>query len=262
MKACLAPGEYMGQTVARRQFASFLATEAAFGPNTVLPLHIHEAATICIVVRGGFQERFDGKDRAAEAGMILYRPKGHAHSDRFHDSKHCTLGIDLVDDDLRLPDHPVYVRNAKASRTAAKIYGEFHRNDDCSPIAIHGLVLELRDHIAVVERGQEVSQPRWLPSVVDRLASEYRRPPSLSGLAATARIHPVHLCREFQRFMGCSIAEHVRHLRVELGRKELDSTGASIGEIALNCGFCDQAHFTRAFREFIGMAPGEYRKQH
>src|SRR4051812_16358823 len=112
MDACLAPGEYMGETLAHRQFGGFLATECTFSPDAVLPLHAHQAATICFVLRGSFNERYEGKTAEAEGGMVLYRPKGHTHSDRFYGPKHRTLGIDLLDESI-LPEHPVSFRHPK-----------------------------------------------------------------------------------------------------------------------------------------------------
>jgi len=43
--------------------------------------------------------------------------------------------------------------------------------------------------------------------------------------------------------------------------RKLAAGGQPIGDIALDAGFCDQAHFTRAFREFTGTTPAEYRRQ-
>jgi AraC family transcriptional regulator len=38
--------------------------------------------------------------------------------------------------------------------------------------------------------------------------------------------------------------------------------GASIADVALQCGFSHQEHLTRMFRRFTGVTPGRYRASH
>ena len=45
-------------------------------------------------------------------------------------------------------------------------------------------------------------------------------------------------------------------------KAQLITTDAPVGGIALDCGFYDQSAFTRAFREFMGTTPAEYRNQY
>jgi AraC family transcriptional regulator len=47
---------------------------------------------------------------------------------------------------------------------------------------------------------------------------------------------------------------------VEFASNQLASTDASLGEIAAAAGFSDQSHFSRTFKSYLGITPGEYRK--
>jgi AraC-like DNA-binding protein len=38
------------------------------------------------------------------------------------------------------------------------------------------------------------------------------------------------------------------------------ATGASLSQIAADCGLADQAHFTKLFRRFVGDSPGAWRR--
>ena len=38
-------------------------------------------------------------------------------------------------------------------------------------------------------------------------------------------------------------------------------SGERLSQIALNCGHCDQSHFTRVFRRKVGMSPRAWRRQ-
>ncbi len=259
MDSCLAPGEYLGATVAKRSFGGLFLTESSFPPNTILDSHVHEAATICLVLQGCFEEQSDRNKTRAEAGLVLYRPEGHRHSDRFLNARGRTLGLDLVGAGLHLPQQPITLGTPRIGLLGAQIYREFRRNDECSALAVEELVLLLHDEMTRSLSRVSLQQPKWLRLVKERLAEEYVLHLSLAELAREAGVHPVHLSREFQRFFGCSLGQYVRKLRVEHGRRHLSLPDLSIGEVAQDAGFCDQAHFTRAFKEFIGMTPGEYR---
>lgn len=260
VSGCLEPGEYLGETVARRRFGDYLLTEAVFAPNTVLPRHTHEAATICIVLHGGFRERSKNGDVSGEPGLVLYRPQGHFHSDEFVNANGRTFGLDLAEPIAR---EQISLNSPTAARLSAELYREFKRDDDCSAAGVEQLSLLLAQEIGRVPARHQASPPKWLSQVRERLTSEYTQSPSLTDLAYGAGVHPVHLSRQFQRFSGCSIAQTVRYLRVQHARKRLLNKDSSIGEAGLDAGFCDQAHFSRAFREFTGMTPGEYlRRNH
>ncbi len=93
----------------------------------------------------------------------------------------------------------------------------------------------------------------------ERIRGEFRDAITIAALARQAGVHPVHLARTFRKRYVCSPAELVRRLRLEWAAQQLEAVHRSIGEIALEAGFHDQSHLTRAFREAQGMPPGAYR---
>jgi AraC-like DNA-binding protein len=59
-----------------------------------------------------------------------------------------------------------------------------------------------------------------------------------------------------------SILETVRHLderRIETATRMIHSD-VPLRHVALECGFYDQAHFTRVFRAARGVSPSRYRQ--
>jgi AraC-like DNA-binding protein len=60
---------------------------------------------------------------------------------------------------------------------------------------------------------------------------------------------------------GHTVSGWIREQRLLRSREELDRNGAkaSVTEIAYRWGFCDSAHFSRAFRQRFGMPPGRWR---
>ncbi len=67
--------------------------------------------------------------------------------------------------------------------------------------------------------------------------------------------------RLFHRVMGTSPQRFQMILRLERAGSDLLHTRDSIDSIAERHGFCDRAHFTKAFRRYFPVGPAEYRKQ-
>jgi AraC-like DNA-binding protein len=55
------------------------------------------------------------------------------------------------------------------------------------------------------------------------------------------------------------LGEYIRKLKIEKSLIFLHKND-SLSEIAFDCGFADQSHFIRCFKENIGITPLKYRK--
>ncbi len=111
-----------------------------------------------------------------------------------------------------------------------------------------------------IEHGHLKEPPEWLSQVKEHLDKQYRDRLFLSDLAAVASVHPVYLARVFRAHYGISINKYLVSLRLELARKLLVGRELSLSDIAVEAGFCDQGHFSKNFKRFYGVSPGEYRK--
>jgi len=54
---------------------------------------------------------------------------------------------------------------------------------------------------------------------------------------------------------------YVARRRIESACRAMLSSDASLADIALSHGFCDQSHFTRTFRRWMGLSPRVWRRQ-
>ena len=82
---------------------------------------------------------------------------------------------------------------------------------------------------------------------------------TLGSLADEVGMSKFHLLRLFREEVGATPHAYQLHLRIARAREMLDA-GASAAEVALACGFADQAHFTRAFKRIVGYTPGAFRR--
>ena len=79
----------------------------------------------------------------------------------------------------------------------------------------------------------------------------------LDAVAAVCGVSPFHLIRIFRRAVGVTPIAYLIQLRVLRAQKML-SEGSPIVDAAYSCGFSDQSHLTRTFRDVIGVPPGRY----
>jgi AraC-like DNA-binding protein len=80
---------------------------------------------------------------------------------------------------------------------------------------------------------------------------------SLAELAREASLSRFQLLRGFAREAG--LTPHAYHMqrRISLARRLLRG-GASLPDVALSAGFCDQSHLTRCFLGHVGVTPMRY----
>jgi transcriptional regulator GlxA family with amidase domain len=82
---------------------------------------------------------------------------------------------------------------------------------------------------------------------------------SVQVLADIAGKSMYHFARAFKQSQGLPPHEYLMLLRVRRVQELLAETNLPLAEIALACGFSDQSHCARRFREQVGLTPSRYR---
>jgi AraC family transcriptional regulator len=80
-------------------------------------------------------------------------------------------------------------------------------------------------------------------------------------LAALAQLSIGHFFRAFKVSFGASPLAYVMRQRMLRAQAIMASSEAPLSRIALECGMCDQAHFSHTFRRIIGVSPNVWRRQ-
>jgi AraC family transcriptional regulator len=68
--------------------------------------------------------------------------------------------------------------------------------------------------------------------------------------------------RAFNASFGCTPGEYVRRMRVARAQNLMSMSSDPLRQIAAECGFADQAHFSRCFRKTVGEPPAAWRARH
>jgi AraC family transcriptional regulator len=149
--------------------------------------------------------------------------------------------------------------HAGLTERAARLIQELDAPDDLAPLAAEAIALELLVMMARIEGAKLKPPPSWLLRAQELLHERFARPLRISEVAQAVEIHPAHLARTFRAHFRVSIGSYVRRLRLEWAAVELGRSDSSLAAIALDAGFADQSHFTRAFKQQLGITPSVYR---
>ena len=95
-------------------------------------------------------------------------------------------------------------------------------------------------------------------NVLDYVASHFGSEITLESMATEAGLSTSHFSRLFKQTMGTSPHQFVMHYRVERAKEMLEQHNKPLIDIALSCGFSDQAHFSRVFKKIEGKTPKEW----
>lgn len=101
--------------------------------------------------------------------------------------------------------------------------------------------------------------PRWLDEVEEWLIASPRAE-TLTAVSDSLGQPLVRIHEAFAHRHGCNPAEWLRRRRAYASCLRLRVDGASISAIAADCGYADQAHYSRSFKRYLGISPGAYRR--
>jgi AraC family transcriptional regulator len=77
----------------------------------------------------------------------------------------------------------------------------------------------------------------------------------IAEIASAVRLSSSHFARAFKRSIGCPPHRYMLIRRIEHAKERMQTGEESLAQIALSCGFSDQAHFTRCFKRCEGETP-------
>ncbi|HJQ67863.1 MAG TPA: AraC family transcriptional regulator [Blastocatellia bacterium] len=267
MEVKLPRGHFCGSLLKRDELGGFVLTEYSYPPELRIAKHLHEQAYFCIVLQGNYTENYGKGVRTCEQRTVTFHPAGEAHSDHFHREGGRIFSVEIdplwverVGELSPIFDHGDRFCGGLMASLVVRIYNEFHEIDAASRLAIEGLSLEvIAEALRRQSRSTERKAPRWLEKARELLHDQFSEHHSVSQIADSVGVHPVHLVREFRRHYHQTVCEYLRRLRVEYACRRLSDTDTPLIDIALAAGFSQQSHFTKTFKKLTGVTPNQYR---
>lgn len=96
---------------------------------------------------------------------------------------------------------------------------------------------------------------------IDYMNTHFQEEITLNELAHFAHMSRSEYCLEFKKLFNDTPIHFLMNIRLNKAEKLLRDDNLSITEISLECGFFDNSHMTRYFRQKYNMSPREYRKK-
>ena len=84
---------------------------------------------------------------------------------------------------------------------------------------------------------------------------------SIEEIAKEVYLSPSYLCTLFKKNAGNTIHDYILRVRIEKSIEFMQDRSLSLKDIMKKCGFKSQSYYTKAFREMIGVTPGQYRNK-
>lgn len=148
-----------------------------------------------------------------------------------------------------LAEETVVEQNRQASARLSLLNG----------LATQAAVLFLR--LMLLEQTAETSDQttRHILTVQSWIDRHFAEDCGVDGLAKMAHLAPTYFAARFRDIVGVPPMTYVRDRRLEQAKLLLERTSNPIKVVAWSVGYSDVSHFNRAFKQAIGMTPGEYR---
>lgn len=259
----LEPGEYNGLIQSGfKQDGAFVSVSSYQQGEFNDAWHYHVNAHISFVLKGGRSEQKKDRYECLPGKTTFYMP-GEAHRMiRMQDSTHINLELErsfLQKYDINEQDlERIFKKTPNAVFLMLAIYKELATADQYSEASISMLLVNF---LHQAERWRfDDKIPAWINTVRAYLHENWAEKICLTELSEVVGIHPVSISHYFPRYFSTTLGCYMRKLKTEQALARLNEPNVSLTSVAYECGFFDQSHFIRIFKEHTGFLPSQYLK--
>lgn len=262
----LQTGQFRGETYQTIAFDGVTATETEYNYRFI-DWHYHENPYFSLTTLGACLDSNKRETLECSTDSLLFHNCQEPHYNTKTDTLTRGFQVELSQDwcrkfevDLESLPKSAIVQNPNIKLSFYNIYKESKLADNTSNLTIDALLLQMFETMRGVESNLFSTKPHWVKKIDEILNDNFDQPLTLQELSDELDVHWVHLSRDFPRYFRCNFSEYVRKIRVEKSLNLLRNQQLSLTEIALMCGFADQSHFIRCFKNFHGLTPKKFRQ--
>ncbi|HJD36206.1 MAG TPA: AraC family transcriptional regulator [Candidatus Blautia ornithocaccae] len=138
---------------------------------------------------------------------------------------------------------------------------EIHNQVFLTPLQCQELFFRLLSFVQVFQP-QKNSSELLAANIMEYIMQNYHNHLTLEDIADYFNFHPVHVIRCMKKEYGITPNKALTQIRLDHAKKMLITSDLEISKIAEFVGFNTASYFNRVFKEYAGMTPKEYRRQH
>lgn len=143
----------------------------------------------------------------------------------------------------------------------------FEQKSVWSPRIVHYETMALLEIIwQVIHEEQQMQIPHPQDHVGQRIVAyideHYREPLTMKQLSEALHLSESYISHVFREMIGCPPMQYILRKKIGEAQTLLISTEDSISRIAQTVGFDSQSHFNKRFRSYVGISPGQFRKNY
>lgn len=233
----------------------YVSTHFELGRSDLL--HYHDEPHLTFILNGGVIDKRKPFENERFGGELMFFRAGEPHQtiSKMFPTKYVSLQFQS-DFFKQNPHLELAIENNFDSKISLlKIYRELTINDEFSETSLEILLQNL-----IQSPADGKIFPAWLKKIVELLNDRWNDEISLEDLAFAAEVHPKTISKYFPRFFGCTLGEYRRRIKIEKSFALIKSAKFSLTDIAYQCNFYDQSHFTKTFKDLTGFLPKQFQK--
>ncbi len=262
----LVTGQFFGQTNETIHLNGITITDTEY-THPFVDWHYHENAYFTFILQGSVIEGNKKEKYECTTGSLLFHHWQDAHynikPDGYTRGFHIELDqtfLSSIYSELNIPDGSINILDPCVKLGLYQIFKESKLNDINVELIIQTLLFQVFTSMHKNNHSKLDKSPMWVNRIKELLYDEVGVKHNLMELSNILNIHPVHLSRDFSKYFGCTLGAYMRKIKIEKAMQLLPNKQLSLTDIAYSCGFSDQSHFLRCFKDALSINPSAFRR--
>lgn len=252
--------------------------------------HWHEELQFCIVTKGNINFNVDGDSIILSEGEGIFINARQLHQAKNYKGSDCSY-ISVVFDSgfissfagslINIKYIQPYIDNSRINycilkndidwksvilNNILKIYEEYNKEEMGFELHIFILLIEvwnilIKFYFVSFPNDNARNNSLHIKNIIGYICDHYMEKIELNDLAKEVNLSKSTCCREFKKYMNCTIFEYIINYRLVASSNLLIATNDSISDIAYQCGFGSTSYFIEKFKMKTGVSPSIYRRQ-
>ncbi len=255
-------GKYYGNTVKELELDHFNLTLTVYRPGETVPKHTHENSYLSLLLAGSYSEEGGKLQHILKAGNSIFRSSVHEHTNTFGKVTGKCFNLEIKSDTSHVLDpwlpkdrsftlkHPLL--------ELYRLYYLFLQTSSSDTLDL--LSFEVISQLTQTQRTEKHGKAVWISQVKELIHDTPEKQHRLEEIAHLVKVHPVYLVRKFKEKTGLRLWEYITRVRLEKSAIRIITGEMNLTQVAYDCGFYDQSHFSRSFKAYFGTSPNQFRK--